>query len=480
MSDGIARSLNTCLSQTDPDHPGGFEMTEVDLIKKPWERLLELVEAGDSTQLLDFLNSINPMDTALAISRLRMEEQGRLFSMLNPVDAAEVIEDISDTQAADLIEELSPEQAAAILGELDSDHVADLLGELDDEDAQAIIDEMDPEEAEEARQFLEYPADTAGGLMISEYLDYLADQKIHDVHVDLQANRQEYVDYHVQYLYVTDQEGRLCGVLRMHDLLFLNHASLLQQVMISTPLKVTVDATLEDLRNFFEEHDLFGVPVVDADNRLVGVVLPEAVEEARRKHSVHQFLGFSGIIGGEEFRSMPLLHRSGRRLSWLSLNIVLNIIAASIIALYQETLAAAIALAVFLPIVSDMSGCSGNQAVAVSMRELTLGAARTEDVMRVWRKEAIVGMINGIALGALLGIAAWAWKGNPVLGLVVGGALAVNTVVAVSIGGTVPLILRRLKLDPAVASGPLLTTVTDMCGFFLLLSMASLVLPMLS
>ena len=454
-------------------------MTEVDLIKKPWERLLELVEAGDSTQLLDFLNSINPMDTALAISRLRMEEQGRLFSMLNPVDAAEVIEDISDTQAADLIEELSTEQAAAILGELDSDHVADLLGELDDEDAQAIIDEMDPEEAEEARQFLEYPADTAGGLMISEYLDYLVDQKIHDVHVDLQANRQEYVDYHVQYLYVTDQEGRLCGVLRMHDLLFLNHASLLQQVMISTPLKVTVDATLEDLRNFFEEHDLFGVPVVDADNRLVGVVLPEAVEEARRKHSVHQFLGFSGIVGGEEFRSMPLLQRSGRRLSWLSLNIVLNIIAASVIALYQDTLAAVIALAVFLPMVSDMSGCSGNQAVAVSMRELSLGLVRPNELARVLAKEAGIGLLNGLVLGLMLGAAAWFWKGNPFLGLVVGGALALNTFVAVSFGGLIPLALKRMKLDPALVSSPLLTTVTDMCGFFFVLSFASLMLERL-
>ena len=454
-------------------------MTEVDLIKKPWERLLELVEAGDSTQLLDFLNRINPMDTALAISRLRMEDQSRLFSMLNPVDAAEVIEDISDTQAADLIEELSPEQAAAILGELDSDHVADLLGELDDEDAQAIIDEMDPEEAEEARQFLEYPADTAGGLMISEYLDYLVDQKIHDVHVDLQANRQEYVDYHVQYLYVTDQEGRLCGVLRMHDLLFLNHASLLQQVMISKPLKVTVDATLEDLRNFFEEHDLFGVPVVDADNRLVGVVLPEAVEEARRKHSVHQFLGFSGIVGGEEFRSMPLLQRSGRRLSWLSLNIVLNIIAASVIALYQDTLAAVIALAVFLPMVSDMSGCSGNQAVAVSMRELSLGLVRPNELARVLAKEAGIGLLNGLVLGLMLGAAAWFWKGNPFLGLVVGGALALNTFVAVSFGGLIPLALKRMKLDPALVSSPLLTTVTDMCGFFFVLSFASLMLERL-
>jgi len=265
----------------------------------------------------------------------------------------------------------------------------------------------------------------------------------------------------------------------MHDLLFLNHASLLQQVMISTPLKVTVDATLEDLRNFFEEHDLFGVPVVDADNRLVGVVLPEAVEEARRKHSVHQFLGFSGIVGGEEFRSMPLLQRSGRRLSWLSLNIVLNIIAASVIALYQDTLAAVIALAVFLPMVSDMSGCSGNQAVAVSMRELSLGLVRPNELARVLAKEAGIGLLNGLVLGLMLGAAAWFWKGNPFLGLVVGGALALNTFVAVSFGGLIPLALKRMKLDPALVSSPLLTTVTDMCGFFFVLSFASLMLERL-
>jgi magnesium transporter len=174
-----------------------------------------------------------------------------------------------------------------------------------------------------------------------------------------------------------------------------------------------------------------------------------------------------------------VLQRSRRRLAWLSINILLNIIAASVIAAYEDTLTAVIALAVFLPIVSDMSGCSGNQAVAVSMRELTLGAAVPKDVFRVWAKEVSVGLMNGLALGTLLGLAAWAWKGNPVLGVVVGVALAVNTVVAVSIGGTVPLVLKRFKLDPAVASGPLLTTATDMCGFFLLLSLASLVLPSL-
>jgi magnesium transporter len=127
-----------------------------------------------------------------------------------------------------------------------------------------------------------------------------------------------------------------------------------------------------------------------------------------------------------------------------------------------------------------MSGCSGNQAVAVSMRELTLGAASPRDIARVWSKELSVGLINGLALGTLLGLAAWAWKGNPALGVVVGLALGINTVIAVSIGGTVPLLLKRLGVDPAVGSGPLLTTITDMCGFFLVLGMATMALPKLA
>ncbi len=448
-------------------------------LKNPWEQLSALIETGDPQQVLAFLNQTSPADTALVVSRLSPPEQNRLLTLLSPEDAAEVIEDISDAQAADLIEDLHPVQAAAILEELDSDHVADLLGELDSDDANAIIAQMAPEDAEEARHFLKYAPDTSGCLMISESLDFGSYQKVQDVLDDLQTNRDEYASYNVQYLYVTDDENHLKGVLRMRDLLFPKRTAELGTLMIKNPYKVSVDATLEDLRNFFEEHNLFGVPVVDTGSRLIGVVLPEALEEAKRKRSINQFLGFSGIIGGEEFRSMPLLARSGRRLSWLSLNIVLNIIAASVIAFYQDTLAAVIALAVFLPMVSDMSGCSGNQAVAVSMRELSLGLVRPGELARVLAKEASLGVLNGLALGVLLGAVAYLWKGNPFLGLVVGGALAVNTVVAVSLGGLIPLLLKRAKLDPALVSSPLLTTVTDMCGFFFVLSFASLVLEKL-
>jgi len=446
----------------------------------PWETLSRLMLAGKSAELTAFIDTLSPSETARAISRLTEQEQHRLFSILSPEDAADVIEDISEAQAADLVEDMPSAQAAAIMEELTSDHLVDVLGEMDADASQAILAKMDRKDAEEARMLLAYTPDCAGGLMISEFLVYKTDHTIQNVLDDLQANRSEYVDYHVQYFYVVDREGRLAGVLRMHDLLFPARETRLTQVMIAAPLCVSHHTSLKALEAFFEEHHLFGVPVVDDGRRLVGVVLPGAIEEAVNKRKTKTFLRLSGIIGGEEFRTMPLLSRSGRRLSWLSMNIVLNIIAASVIALYQDTLAAAITLAVFLPMVSDMSGCSGNQAVAVSMRELSLGLVRPGELLWVLAKETRVGMINGLVLGLLLGGVAFFWKGNPWLGLVVGGALAANTLVSVALGGMLPLILKRFKLDPALVSSPLLTTVTDMCGFFFVLSFAAAVLPKLS
>ena len=220
------------------------------------------------------------------------------------------------------------------------------------------------------------------------------------------------------------------------------------------------------------------MPVVEADGVLVGVVSRSAVDFAALERAEAESLKRQGVVV-DELRSMPLLLRSRRRLAWLSANIVLNIVAASVISAYEDVIAAVIAIAIFLPMVSDMSGCSGNQAVAVSMRELSLGLVRPIDALRVWYKEVSVGLINGAILGLLIGIVAWVWKGNPYLGIVIGLALGLNTIIAVSIGGVVPLLLKRFGQDPAAASGPLLTTVTDVAGFFLVLSLAALFMPLL-
>ena len=425
------------------------------------------------------LDALLPSDIAHAISRMSPEGQRGLLMLLKPTEAADVVSEVADAQAVELLEGLEPIEAAAIVDELPSDQQADLLGELPDEGSEAILAEMAPEEAADARALLEYDADTAGGLMVREFLMYSEDQTVSDVAGDLRERGAEYSDYDVQYIYVADGEGRLKGVLRMRDLLLAANWRRLADLMIPAPLRTHSADGLDALRDFFDDHAFLGVPVVDPGDRLVGVLHRRAVQEAKEDRSDRTYLESSGIVGGEELRTMPLLVRSGRRLSWLSVNILLNIAAASIIAAYQETLSAAIALAVFLPIISDMSGCSGNQAVAVSNRELLLGVIRPKEVLRVTWQELKVGLINGTALGVLIAIAAFLWKGNPYLGMVAGGALAANTIVAVVVGGVVPLVLKGLGKDPALASGPILTTVTDMCGFLLVLSIASTMLPLL-
>jgi magnesium transporter len=447
---------------------------------RPWSQIHEMLDRHDEvTEIESLLDDLGPAELLHAVFALAPDDQRALLSILSPEKAASLVEELPDGHVADLIEEMPARQAAPIVEEMASDHRVDVLAELDTADAEAIIAELDEEEANEVRELISYPPDQAGGLMMKEFAAYPMSRGVREVVEDITSDKVDYEFLTVHYIYVVVKKKKLKGVIRLRDLVFADPNQTIGSV--ATPaLTVSPETSLEDLEQFFDDHDIAAVPVVDDRQSLLGIVRRRAVLEALTERAEADNLKAAGIIGGDELRSMPVLVRSRRRLAWLSINIGLNIVAASVIAAYEDTLTAVIALAVFLPIVSDMSGCSGNQAVAVSMRELTLGAARPADVFRVWRKEAVVGLINGLALGALLGMAAWAWKGNPVLGLVVGAALAANTIIAVSIGGTVPLILRRFQLDPAVASGPLLTTVTDMCGFFLLLSMASMVLPMLS
>lgn len=447
-------------------------------IDHPWERLKALAEAGDAGGLEAYVAAIGPAETFRALLRLSGEEREAVLTTLSPEEAAGLIEEIPEEHAADLIEELPVHDAASILNEMESDEQVDVLANLDADDAEAILSRMAPEEAADARARLPYARDVAGGLMMTEYLAYPETARVRDVIEDLDRRVEEGLDENV-HAYVTSATGLLLGQLDLRDIVLARRDTLLADVLQASP-SVDVQTALDDLDRFFERNPHFAVPVVDAHRRLVGIVLRKDVDDALSARAEHDYMKMKGIVGGDEIRSLPVVVRSRRRLSWLSVNILLNIVAASVIAAYESTLSAAIALAVFLPIVSDMSGCSGNQAVAVSIRELSLGITKPFELLRVWLQEIKVGVINGVVLGALLALAAILWKGNPWLGAVVGAALAANTVVAVSIGGTVPLLLKRFRFDPATASGPVLTTVTDMCGFFLVLSLATMMLPRLA
>ncbi|MGD9057980.1 MAG: magnesium transporter [Desulfobacterales bacterium] len=441
--------------------------------------LEQIIQSNDHLRLLDFLEKLLPVELARELNMLDHEDQILLLDSLGPEKSAELISKMAGLGAAAIVERLPSTQSVQIIKEMSRDQQVRLLRKIGEENAEAILEEIKPHKVKKIRKLMSYAENTAGAMMITHYLAYDSHQTVETVLDDLRHHGEQYSDYDIQYAYVVSATGKLVGVLRLRDLLMTPKNRRIDEVMVKEPLSVNVNTPLRDLRDFFIQYNFLGVPVVGDDGSLVGIVRSSTVREETNRRTNQVFLKFAGIVGGEEFRSMPLLKRSSRRLSWLSINIILNIIAASVIALYQDTLEKAIVLAVFLPIISDMSGCSGNQAVAVSIRELTLGLVRPRELIRVLSKESAIGIVNGIVLGVLLGGAALLWKGNPYLGLVVGVSLAANTFVAVSFGGLVPLILRGMRTDPALASGPLLTTITDMCGFFFVLSFASVMLPLL-
>ena len=419
------------------------------------DALDEALESANGERLTEIMESISSQDALRHVSHLHTEERDRVVSLITPEAAATLIEEAPENLAASLIEGLESSVAAKIMEELPSGTQADIVIELKPEEAEDILEEMDPDEAAGVRKLAEFESDSAGGLMELDVFSFRTNETVGAVLARIAKGDEDFERYRGQHPYVINKAGRLVGVVSLRSLLTSKRAVNLAEIM-STPLTVTPNKMLDELEELFEEHPFLGLPVVDEQGRPLGVVSRVAVAEAELKRSEHESLARQRM--SDELRSMPTLLRSRRRLAWLSSNIVLNIIAASVISAYEETLAAVIAIAIFLPMVSDMSGCSGNQAVGVSMRELALGLARPADLFHVWRKEVSVGVINGIVLGIMIGIVAWLWKGNPYLGLVIGLALAANTMIAVSIGGTVPLLLKRLGIDPAVASSVFITT----------------------
>lgn len=266
-------------------------------------------------------------------------------------EAAGILENLPEAQAADILEGLPSEAAADIIEELPGSVGADLLREMHSEDSDAVLAELDDRDvAERLRERSEYPWDTAGGLMRASFASFAETATVGDVLKDLGENAERYADMDVPYVYVTSVEGSLRGVLRLRDLVLSKRANPVTSVMIADPVSVLVTDNFDSLRGTFEEKGSIGLPVVDESEKLVGVITRQEVREATAEHQTEDYLHSAGILGGEELRSMPMIARCGRRLAWLGPNIILNLIAASVIAMYEDTLQAVIALAVFLPL----------------------------------------------------------------------------------------------------------------------------------
>lgn len=446
------------------------------------DELDALIQTGDGEAIAAFMRLLPPEDTVYTLSHLSDESRTELFKRLSsaaPELGADLLEHFVDEYAAGVIELLAPGEAAALVDEMDSDEQADVLAELHEDDAEAILKEMNPEEADDARERMAYDEDVAGGLMITEYLVYNQGQTVGEVTRDLHEKAEEHIEFEVRYLYVVDDAYKLTGVVPMRSLVFVPGSRKVEEQQVREPVTVGVQTSLDDLHDLFDRVDFSAVPVIDEDGKLVGVVQRASVQEAIGDRESEQFLRFGGIIGGEELRSMTVGSRALRRLAFLLPIMLLLLASATVIALFEDTVEKLPILAAFLPVVAGICGSGGNQAVAVSIRELSLGLIDGSDFMRVLVKELLVALLIGVVLGVVMFTIVLVWQRNVYLAMVLGGAIPFVVTVSKTIGGTVPVLLKKTGVDPAMAAGPIVTTVVDLVGFFTVLMLATLMIDKL-
>jgi magnesium transporter len=426
-----------------------------------------LLNGGDA--VTPFL-SLEPADQAQALEKLSEEERDHIFANLDTETRASILEELPEDEAVELIEELSPAGIAEILDETSHDVAADILNHLSEEQAISALKQM--EEADDVRSLLQYPPETAGGLMNTIDFVVKKDQTAAQV---IQAIRESGVDANTPYyLYVTDDHGKLVGVIGLRSLIVSSPEAKVEEFMVSDVLKVKALADQEEVAQMMKRYRLALLPVVDDDDHLLGAIFSDDIAYILEEEATEDMFKLANISDTDIQVWSPVGFSIKGRLPWLVINLLTAFLAATVVYFFEETIQRAAVLAAFLGIVAGQGGNNGSQTVAILIRGIALGQVEWKDIKDVLRKEFLVCALNGVVIGAAVGLGAWVWQGNPYLGVVVALAMVMNMVASGIAGTIIPLSLKRMGFDPAAASQIFLTTVTDCLGFGLTLGLATL------
>lgn len=431
-----------------------------------------------------------------------MEEKKVILRELllkHPADIAEVLSSLSDTQAVDLLHRLYLRQAAAEpLGEMEPEESAELLAELDPKEAIKILSRMDPDDAvdlleelpeseqqeilshlerQEAKilsDLLAYPPDTAGGLMSPEVVALSLDMSVQEG-IDLLRQRVEEAET-IYYAYAVDAEGRLQGVLSLRDMALAQPQTRLSALLQPDAITVPVEADAEDVAHLFDKYNYYALPVVDQQQKLLGIITIDDVIDVIRDEATEDIYGMASVPMNEGVDTTWLASLR-MRLPWLYVRLATALLAAVVVGIFEGMIAKVAALAVLMGVIAGQGGSAGMQTVTIITRGMALGDLETQEGLRLLGKEAALGLVNGLLIGMTVGVITYVWKGEIHLGVAACLAMLLNMVAAGISGVAIPLGLRKLGKDPAIASGIFLTTVTDVLGFAFLFALAKIFLP---
>jgi magnesium transporter len=456
-----------------PDPEDEAEEDGYTLDRRTIAAILFAVDANDRDKLVDLMEPLHAADIADLLEQINAYDRRRLIQLYDREFDGEILSELGESIREEVIRALNPDVLADAVRELDSDDVVDLVEDLEEPQQEAILDVLEDSDRAAVEQALAYPEESAGRLMQREVVAVPEFWNVGQA-IDYMRERDDLPEqfYHV---ILVDPRFKPVGHVTLGKLMASRRVTQLSD--ITEPGFRTFEATEDegDIAYAFNQYHLISGPVVDENDRLVGVItIDDAMIVLDEEHD-EDILRLAGV-SEESALTDTVVDTTKRRFPWLAVNLVTAILASLVIAQFEDTIAQFVALAVLMPIVASMGGNAGTQSLTVAVRSIATKDLTGANVWRVIRRECLVGLVNGVIFAVVMGIVGLIWFGSPALGYVIAAAMVINLVVAGLAGTVIPVVLDRVGVDPALASGAFVTTVTDIVGFFAFLGLAGVIL----
>jgi len=431
------------------------------------ERLRDILEQDDEKLLIEELNNLHFADIAEIFEELEEDERLQCFNVMPEDDAAELLEFLSPQIQVEILSELDEEKASSIILKMPHDSVADVLGDLEDSDSENYLNRLPERISNQIRELLSYPEDSAGGIMNSDVLtvdkDMTVDEVISFLRIKAETDKVEFL-----YVYVTDKSGHLLGVLSLRSLFTTPPYVKVEDIMIQDLVKVNVDDDQEVAAETLSKYGILAVPVVDHYGKLKGIVTWDDAQDVVEEETTEEILQSSGIdtrsLEDDELLDGAIFPAVRARTPWLLITLIGEFIATIVAKHFGQTIALIPLTAIFMPLLAGLGGNIGTQSITLMVRGLSTGEVTLSDAFTQIFREMRVGILIGAAFGIVTALITCGWHHNIMLGCVVGCAMAVNMTLATIIGTVTPFILKRIDIDPAIASGPVIATTIDVLG----------------
>ena len=441
------------------------------------ETVKRLIRRGATPSLSNLLSKSHPADVAHLFHDLDRREQQSLFELVtDPELSATVLSELDPEVSAQLIENLNKEEIVSILDEMASDDAVDVIQNLPEELAEEILQLMEDEDSSEIEQLLQYDEDTAGGIMSTDIFSLSEEMSVREAIGAIQ--QAEHVEM-VFYLYVTDAHNHLVGVLSLRQLLTVSPAKKLGEIMGRDVISVHTDVDQEEVARVVEKYNILAIPVVNERNKLLGVITVDDIIDVIRAEATEDIYKMAGASDEELLLGYRSFQIARLRLPWLLTNLLGGVATGLLMWKFKVTLEAVIALITFIPVITGMGGNVGAQSATIVVRGFATGRIDFGSIRRVIFRELRVGIIMGVVCGCVIGAIAYAWHGNPYLGLVVGMAMIFAITVAAAMGVIAPAFFKRIGIDPAIAAAPFVQTANDITGILIYFATATFFIELL-